>query len=503
MSASVKTYRSLRLTPSAALATLYTVGSLLALTAVLLSPSMPTVVLCAAATVTAFALVCGRSPLAAGVAWLVLSPVLYPFARYPRSGSLVTFDRVLLAALVLALLLGRGTRRPSVPSVRAFTIAAVVFAALFLGRAVTTHPHTVGALETFVDAVLLPCAAFCVCRRTADTPRRVNLWASGLMVCGTVVALLGITEHLFGYELASLSGGAVRADTETGGVIRVSGPYSVPEVYALTLALTLAATMFWWMDGRVHGAHRRAFRSVVGPVLAVVQIVGMALSLFRVAWACALVILVIGLGLRAGRRLRLAAVGSAVALAALVAFVPLQDNAVFRTRMGNTDNVAGRLATYQVGVEIWRSAPLTGVGINRFVDAQSRIRVREVWGVRSVQSPHSSFVAALAEQGAIGFTALIALCGFCARMLRRLGRLATGDPTRQVLRAAVLAGAVSYLAFSMELTMLPLGPSNIALAVLLGLAAASVENAGPPGAERHPHTTASAAVTTPLVNAAV
>jgi hypothetical protein len=46
-----------------------------------------------------------------------------------------------------------------------------------------------------------------------------------------------------------------------------------------------------------------------------------------------------------------------------------------------------------------------------------------------------------------------------------------------VLHAAVVAGALAYLAFSVELTMLPLGPSNVVLAVLLGLAASAVDTA--------------------------
>ena len=118
--------------------------------------------------------------------------------------------------------------------------------------------------------------------------------------------------------------------------------------------------------------------------------------------------------------------------------------------------------------------------------------------VRSVKSPHSSFIASLAEQGAVGFTALIAVCAFCARMLRRLGRLATRDLTHQVLRAAVMAGVLADLALSLELTMRPFGPSNVALAVLLGLTAAAIENAGPLGAERRTRAPAGRAAGTPL-----
>ncbi|MFF4208654.1 O-antigen ligase family protein [Streptomyces sp. NPDC001796] len=428
-----------------------------------------------AAMVTAFALVIGRNTFVAGLSWVVLSPALYPFVRYPRPGSLLTFDRLYLTALALALLFTRRSKRPNERSVRAFTIAVAVFAGVFLCRAVTTHSHTRGALQAFTDAILLPCIVFAVCRRTAGSPGRLRGWAAGLMVCGTCVALLGLTERLYGYELATLSGGVVRTDTEVGQIVRVSGPYANPEVYALTLALTLAATLFWWMSAHTGGPRRKALAAAVGPLTAAVQITGMALSMFRVAWACALLIVLLGFGLRAGKKLRLVALAVAVALAALALFVPLQDSDVFRARMGDTANVAGRFATYQVGLEIWRSAPVTGVGINQFVEAQRLVNPKVVWGVRSVESPHSSFVATLAEQGVIGFVALLAVCGCGTRMLRRLGRAARGDATCQVLHAAVIAGALSYLAFSVELTMLPQGPSNAVLAVLLGMAAATVE----------------------------
>ncbi|WP_055492153.1 O-antigen ligase [Streptomyces sp. TP-A0356] len=473
----MKTNQARKITATTVCSVLYTGIGTAALAGFLFSPSMLSVILFSAVIMTAFALVAARNPLAAGLTWLVLSPVLYPFARYPQSGTVLTFDRVYLGALALTVLLTRRAGRPSAPGVRSFVTAVTGFAAAFLCRALSTHPSSLGALQTFIDAILLPCIAFAVCRRTADSPGRLRAWAAGLMVCGTSVAVLGITEHLFGYELATLSGGAVRTDTEVGGLVRVSGPYAAPEVYALTLALTLAATLFWWMSAGPDGSRRRGFAALTGPLLAAVQITGMALSLFRVAWACALLVLFLGLGLRAGKRLRLAAVAVAVALGALILFVPLQDNDLFRARMADTDNVAGRFATYQVGLEIWRSAPVTGVGINQFVEAQKRVDPKVVWGVRSVQSPHSSFVGTLAEQGVIGFAALLTVCGHGTRMLRRLGRAAREDATRQVLHAAVIAGAVSYLAFSVELTMLPLGPSNAVLAVVLALAASAVETA--------------------------
>jgi O-antigen ligase len=66
-------------------------------------------------------------------------------------------------------------------------------------------------------------------------------------------------------------------------------------------------------------------------------------------------------GLRPGR------VGPAYGLVALVAIIGLgasshlQHNTTIAARAENTDNIYGRLATYEQGFQIFRSAPVFGV----------------------------------------------------------------------------------------------------------------------------------------------
>src|SRR4029450_5991859 len=101
---------------------------------------------------------------------------------------------------------------------------------------------------------------------------------------------------------------------------------------------------------------------------------------------------------RRGRAFALTALAAALALAATT---QLERNKTGATRVNNTDNISGRLATYQEGVEIFRSAPVFGVGVARY-NAIAQDRPPELlWGATAVQTPHSSYVGLLAEQGAV------------------------------------------------------------------------------------------------------
>ena len=101
-------------------------------------------------------------------------------------------------------------------------------------------------------------------------------------------------------------------------------------------------------------------------------------------------------------------------------------------RLDNTDNIYGRLATYEQGLDIFRDAPLFGVGVDQYHDYAEELRPETVNGVESVTYPHSTFVGMLAEQGLLGFVVLLVVCIAVWRVLHALSRMAT-DPRAQAL----------------------------------------------------------------------
>ncbi len=394
------------------------------------------------------------------VGWLVLSPLLYPLVNYPPGHALLTFDRLWLLPLALTLLISRSAREPT--RLGLLGKSALAFVVLFGIRAIFSGPQVQSSLSIWLDAIVLPVALFLVIRRLATTSANRLRLAGAMAWAGTLVAVIGVTERLFGYELASRTGGEPRIDSGLPGVVRVSGPYSVPEVYSLVLVATLAATLYWWQS-----VHRRGGLVLIAVLL---QVAGLANSLFRVSWISTVVVLVVALGFRPRQRLRAVTTLGVAGVLAGIALLPLASSPLFTERATDTGNVLGRFATYLQAIEIFKTSPIVGVGIGSYNTVAVDFRGVYVDGIRSVDFAHSSFFNVLAEQGVVGFVPLIAVTIGLALFARRLWRTG-GTPEHDALAAAIWAALIGYMAFSLTLTMITYGDSNAYLAALLGLGA--------------------------------
>jgi O-antigen ligase len=409
----------------------------------------------------AFLVPFARAGLGALRAWIVLAGVAYPFVRSGGSHAPVTFDRLWLTGLAVTVLISpppspRGRR------VRIVLGAWLVLVASYGIRAGFTHGSALRALVTWFDAIALPLVAFLATERCASTARRTQQVAGAFAVSGVILSVLGISERMFGFELASRSGGAARYDAAIG-VVRVSGPYNVPEVYALVLLVSLAATLYWVQS-------RRPARAL-GALVVSVELAAIGLTFFRAAWIGAIGILIASFGLRPQRFGKTIAV---VAYVGVILFLGSSQAGVasaVSTRIDNTSNIKARLATYVDGIHIFERAPIYGVGVKNFEEASSLVPQAKYGGVSAASVPHSSYIGILAEQGVIGTIPFIVLTIGAWRLLRQFRRRAA--LRSDILLAACVTGACfAYLLMSVTLSMLPYGPSNTAFAVLLGLVAA-------------------------------
>lgn len=424
-------------------------------------------VLLVMACVAVLALVFQRLLLPALLLWIPLSVVAFPWVRIPQEQPLVTFDRVWVGAGVLALVLARPSATPT-PRSRPLSIALGCLALAFMARialTILTVGDTAGLRAVLLDVVLLSVGLFFVARRVVTSPRRFRLLAGSFTIAGTVLALIGIAERIWGFELASLSGGVPRYDTFVR-MTRVSGPYSIPEVFALNLSICLAATLYWMQA-------RRGAAYLVGGAAALLEAVAIGLTLFRAAWlACILVILATVV---TRRTLSSRVVGAAVVVSTVLLGLYLFGGAgVVSERLGDSRNVYGRFGAYQEGWQLFRGAPLIGVGVNQFTLARGQVSEVTVNGVDSVNTPHSTYVSVLAEQGLLGFSALVAVSITTALFLHDLRRRSS-DRDDFLALGALRGGAAAYLVMSLTLTIWPHGTSNAFFLVLLGAAAGRAE----------------------------
>jgi O-antigen ligase len=181
-------------------------------------------------------------------------------------------------------------------------------------------------------------------------------------------------------------------------------------------------------------------------------------------------------GYRPGRFGRTFALTLLVGAVALAATTQLENNKTIASRVNNTENISGRLATYKEGLEIFRSAPVFGVGVGRYTDVAQTRSPAEVWGVQAVQWPHSSYVGLLAEQGAVGFLPLLLISFAFWRLLVALRAISFWSRESTVLLGTVTGAVLAYLIMSLTLTMLPYEPSNTFFAAFIGAACGRLDS---------------------------
>jgi O-antigen ligase len=159
--------------------------------------------------------------------------------------------------------------------------------------------------------------------------------------------------------------------------------------------------------------------------------------------------------------------GLAAALA-LAATSQLQENKTVATRLNDSENIYGRLATYKEGVQMFRSDPLFGVGVNQYQAVAVSRAPETVAGVQSVPYPHSSYVGLLAEQGLVGFLPFLLLTYAIWGLVRGLRSASFWNKDAALLMGTVAGAFLGYLIMSLTLTMLPYEPSNAFFAAFLG-----------------------------------
>ena len=404
---------------------------------------------------------------AAVIVWPVAATVGY-LVEIPRDQPVITFDRVWVGGLLAYIALNK--RRIGRTPVTRLLLFALLWLVVSYGlRSFATSTSLSGPMKAWLDAIVLPAILFVACERYclpgSDRARRL---ACALMVAGGILGAIGIAERIWGFELASVTGGTVRFDAAIDQT-RVSGPYPAPEPYALTLIVCFAATLYWILS------RRRGSRYGWAIALAALQITGIGLALFRAGWIAAIVVAIASFAFRPGHLGRSFAVVGLAAALALAATSQLQENKTVAARVNNTDNINARLATYKQGIELFRSAPLFGIGVDQYHFVSETRPPEFVSGLPSVTYPHSSYIAVLAEQGFVGLLPLLLLSFAVWRLVRALRSTSFRSKEATLLMGSVAGASLGYLIMSLTLTMLPYDAPNLFFAIFLGAASGRLD----------------------------
>lgn len=363
--------------------------------------------------------------------WLATMPLAAFYVRFPINRSIVTYDRIIFASIVFALLFrwkGSKTDGARIETARSwhfsmskFEVAWALLALLALASAVTRAGNTAYAARLAVDVFVLPLVAFHVARKHLALRRAGKQLTLACIALALFLFVTGAFEFATGIDLFAFKGAEIVREGER----RVNGPFASDSSFAvicllLFVFLQAAPRMFRLRLDR--GAKLVYASSLVAAVL------GALIPLFRTV-AIALVVCWVfsNLAARAGdirswsalvrswtrsRSLFPGTIGAVILVVMLIAFggwFTTVAPSIIGSRLTDPRTAFGRLATWQAAAEITLDNPVFGAGLGNYPNYFDATHYyadeppEEVLATRAVDSPHSNALWISSELGLTGF----------------------------------------------------------------------------------------------------
>lgn len=411
--------------------------------------------------------VLGPTPQVQGLPWVIrlsflvpVVPLLLIAIGYKKSAITISTQTVMLALWAM--------------------VSLSLISALW---AVNSYGATTGSLKWFY-VLLMSIAVYSLARDDVDTHRKFIVACA---LAGGYMALIGVTQYLFGHEIYVTPVGQYPWPSATSGHKNMASQFVVVTLpFALYLSLTVKKPIYWLAN------------PLIALMLAYI-VYGRARQVF-VALFAQLLIMLLAIGFSRSRRLLapssptkdyyISIIASLVLFVALVFAPPFdkpfswEKSAVSEfasrtevfTKEGATlqEMSSGRLATWMITANMIRSHPM-GVGLNNWTVHYPRYNAESVVYFRSPKSDvwgdaHNDYLQLLAELG----LPFLLVAGIMALGLWKTYRLiwTSGDETSQrhsLFIGLGLMGLFTVMMFSFPLTRTA---TPIMLGIYLGLLSA-------------------------------
>lgn len=393
------------------------------------------------------------------ICWFATAPLAAFYVRFPTNRSIITYDRIIFASLVVLLLSSwkSGTREGIGRSLRfsmsKFEVAWALLALLALASAVTRADNFAYAARMTVDIFILPPVAFHIARNYFDLQRAGKQLLIVCIALALFLFVIGAYEFATGIDLFAFKGAEIVREGER----RVNGPFATDSSFAV---LCLMLFVFLQAAPRIfHLRLDRGARLVYASAL-VAAVLGALLPLFR-AVAIALIVCWIFLSwsARASNTRSLSGIArsrsfftgvvAAVILIALAGWLTTIAPSIAGSRLTDPRTAFGRLATWQAAAEITLDNPVFGAGLGnypRYFDATHYYAdepAEEVLDTRAVDSPHSNALWISSELGLTGL-ALYLAANVCLFMMGLRAFKNAGDRRQRITASCFLALIFAY-----------------------------------------------------------
>ncbi len=361
--------------------------------------------------------------------WIASTPYASYVLRFPEERSILTFDRIVLAVVVVSLLSRATARRGRLPGLTLFEISWLAFCVVAFASALAVSTEKGLAFRTTADAFVLPLILFYALRVGLDARAGARPIFWGAVILGLSLPWIGLAEFVTARDVMAFKGASIFRT----GIVRANGPFQTDNSYSIISALV--GVFVAWLP-RALGLKLDPSARRVSSLAQFTAYLAALVPIFRaimgaIAGALALPFVLAG---RIRTLARAGLVGLLLAIAAIPVIVPLSRTATFQDRITDPSSAFSRLATYFAAADVIEDHPITGVGLTNYHEYFQQkfgtawyIDVEAVADVGAEAYPHNNLLGVWAELGIFGVffyaVAAVALAGLAWRR-RSVGALA-------------------------------------------------------------------------------
>jgi O-antigen ligase len=369
------------------------------------------------------------NPLGGALLWLVS----YPFTHgieIPLGAGIpdLTFTRFCVVFLTTVLLAQIATRKQPFFGLTSTEFFYFLFV---LGMTVSarTAVDTTSALQSILDAYLVPIITYFIMRHLVVDKKALNAVLTALLVIGIYAAVYIIFEQLTGIVLFGVTDSSYY--NYSGSLHRVQGLFNGPHVFSVIFTMTIPIVFY-----RLLNAHKPSRRNLYVFLLGL-MFVGLYLTYKRASWVATLISLLVMFCFYPKFRklfivlLLLAALGLVLTRESLAESPVVTDRLTYKWETAN-----GRTQRWEEAWALWRKSPIFGHGFRQY----------EV--LANQQAVESQYFHVLVSAGLVGLVPYMLMLSVVFKDSIAIFRRSPSDPRFFVdreLTVAFWAGYSTYL----------------------------------------------------------
>lgn len=327
--------------------------------------------------------------------WLLFFPVFsidyFSFLKI-SSHPILTFDRVVIGALLLFVLVEVAMRKRALLSMNGLGVAMIFFSAIIIYSIIHESVDKFRGGRIFLDSFLLPFIIFFLAKNLISEKENLKKFINVLLIMGIYLSLMGIFEYIAGSDILAFREGMV----ERSGWLRVNGPFKDDAAFGVNVSFCFFIALYKLITCSNCGFMniRKAFYSLI----LVLFILAIIFNFYRGIWLALILGLLAWIFIRRKGLYKLAFSIIILSIIVLSNIETIKSTKLFQERVSNTETLQSRFDKFDLAINLFKKNPIKGIGFNNY---------RPIGG-----SQHNTLLGFLSETGIIGVSVLMILIWF-------------------------------------------------------------------------------------------